>query len=248
MRLRQPPDLQPSPRSCRRLGAVLLCLAAAGAAAQEKAAQPASAFCDPAAQGQASLKCLDERAGAADAALEHSLKKLHDLMPAERSEQLRDRQTDWARRRDTECTPANRPASDTNALAQAALCRSLMAMRRTELLESLQPPARQTPQNGLDCADAQKNTLACLQQRQATIEYGVQVLYISMAMDLPELQAERFHAEQKRWLEQREQSCRLNGYVHEKEDQVACRLRMGLERVKAYRKNWQPLTQAGAQP
>ncbi|MEQ6434070.1 lysozyme inhibitor LprI family protein [Comamonas sp. w2-DMI] len=109
------------------------------------------------------------------------------------------------------------------------------------------PPGNRL-KTGWTAPTRKKNTLACLQERQATIEYGVQVLYISMAMDLPELQAERFHAEQKRWLEQREQSCRLNGYVHEKEDQVACRLRMGLERVKAYRQNWQPLTQAGAQP
>ncbi|MDR0215388.1 MAG: lysozyme inhibitor LprI family protein [Comamonas sp.] len=246
MRLRQPPYLKLSPwfRS-RRVGAVLLCLAAAGVAAQEGAVQPARSACDP---GQTHLLCLNEKAAATEAVLEHSLKKLDKLMPPERSEQLQARQRDWALRRDRECTPTDRPASDSNALAQAALCRSKMAMQRTELLESLQPPAQQPPEDGLDCADAQKGTLACLKRQQATIEYGVHVLYISMALDLPEFQAERFHTEQKHWLEEREQSCRLNGYVHEKEDQVICQLRMGLERVKAYRQDWQPLIKAGAKP
>lgn len=246
MRLRQPPDLKLSPwfRS-RRIGAVLLCLAATGATAQDKAVQTASAACDPA---QAHLLCLNEKAAAAETALEHSLKQLNDLMPPERSGQLQARQRDWAQRRDRECTPTDKSASDGNALAQAALCRSKMAMQRTELLESLLPSTQQPPKDGLDCADAQKGTLACLKQQQATIEYGVHMLYISMALDLPELQAQRFHAEQKRWLEEREQSCKLNGYVHEKEDQVICQFRMGLERIKAYRQDWQPLIKAGAKP
>ncbi|MGE8321221.1 MAG: lysozyme inhibitor LprI family protein [Comamonas sp.] len=209
------------------MGAVLLCLAAASAAAQEKA---------------------DGQAVAADTALERSLKKLDDLMPPERSAQLQAQQRDWARRRDRECTPTDKPASGSNALAQAAQCRSKMALQRAELLESLQPPARQPPKDGLNCAEAQKGTLACFQQQRASIEYGVHVLYISTALDLPELQAERLHAEQKRWLEEGEQSCRLNGYAHEHEDQAICHFRRGLERVKVYRSDWRPLARAEAKP
>ena len=238
--------LQPasSRLSCGQwLGAVLLCLASAAGA------QPSSSACEPATSWQANLQCLNEKAVFVDIALQHSLKKLDDLMAPQQSAQLQNQQREWLERRDKECTPTDRPASDSNALAYAMLCRSKMTMRRTALLESIQPAA--TPQKSSSerlCPKGSEASLGCLQKNRALIENGVHMIYISTLLNLPELQADRLYTEQQGWEDQREKSCQLNGYVHEKEDQVVCYTRMGLERLKVFKSDWQPLTRKEARP
>lgn len=238
--------LQPasSRLSCGQwLGAVVLCLASAASA------QPASSACDPATNWQANLQCLNEKAVFVDIGLQHSLTLLGALMPPQQKIQLQNQQQQWLERRDKECTPTDRPASDSNALAYAMLCRSKMTMRRTALLESMQPAA--TPQKSASerlCPKGSESSLGCLQKNRDLIENGVHMIYISTLLNLPELQADKLYTEQQGWEDQREKSCALNGYVHEKEDQVVCETRMGLERVRVFKSDWQPLTRKEARP
>lgn len=223
------------------LGAVLFCLTPLCALAQAPASPPGSAACEPAGNDPSAWQCLNEKAAAVDAPLAQKLQQFSVQLPPKPREQLQTQQRDWAQRRDKECTPTDRPASDSNALASATLCRSQMGLQRMALLEGIQLPTQKPPDDGLTCLAGQEATLACLQQRQATLEYSGQVLYISLMLGLPEAQAQALHTEQSRWQAERGQSCRPNGYRHEQEDQAVCRIRMTLERVKVYKTHWYPI-------
>ncbi|QXZ10911.1 DUF1311 domain-containing protein [Comamonas sp. Y33R10-2] len=246
MPLRQRPFFRPLLTGV--LAAVLWGMNAISVMAQEATAQPASSACDPATNWQANLQCLNEKTVFVDIALEHSLQKLNELLPPKQSGQLQTQQRDWRQRRDKDCTPTDRPASDSNALAYAALCRSQMALQRTELLESVRSTIQGWKGSSEPlCAKDDAPSLDCLQKQNAMIESSMQVFYTSIALGLPEQQAQKFHAEQKRWQAQREQSCQLNGYVHAQEDQVVCHTRMTLERLKVYKSDWWPLIQTQTQ-
>lgn len=227
----------------------MLCLASIVACAQEVSASPAPAACLPESKGQTHLQCLNETAVFADMALQRSLKKFNELLQPKQGDQLQAQQHEWMQRRDKECTPTDRPAADSNALAHAALCRSKMSLQRTDLLESMLL-AVQPLQGSAEriCRKGEKAGLDCLSQQRDMIETGMRRLYAALLLNLPELQADSFYTEQKVWEALREKSCQLNGYVHEKEDQIVCHIRMALERVKDYRKNWQPQTRKESQP
>lgn len=247
MPLRQRPFF--SPLLSGVLAAVLWGTNAISVIAQEAPAQAASSACDPATHWQANLLCLNEKAVFVDLALQHSLKKLDDLMAPQQSAQLQNQQRQWLQRRDKECTPTDRPASDSNALAYAMLCRSKMAMQRTALLESMQPAA--TPLTGSAqrlCPKASEASLECLQKQRDLIDNSLHLVYISTLLNLPELQADKLFKEQENWKSQRDKSCQLNGYVHEKEDQIVCYTRTSLERAQAFKSDWQPLTRKKASP
>ena len=241
---------QPAQYLCALTAIVFAVFTPNPARAQPPSPAPATeSACDPATNWQANLLCLNEKAVFVDIALQHSLKKLDDVMAPQQSAQLQHQQRQWLERRDKECTPTDRPASDSNALAYAMLCRSKMATRRTALLESMEPAAtRQKSASERLCPKGSEASLGCLQKNRDLIENGVHMIYISTLLNLPELQADKLYTEQQDWEEQREKSCQLNGYVHEKEDQVVCQTRMALERVKVFKSDWQPLTHKEARP
>ena len=163
--------------------------------------------------------------------------------------EIQAQQRDWEQRRDTDCTPKDRPASDSNALAYAALCRSKMALQRTELLQSvLAEPEFSAERSTLDCPKGQELSIPCLQNHRATVETGMTNIYRSLLIRLPEFQAQKLYADQERWQEQRKQSCQLNGYVNEQADQIICRFVEALERIKVYREVWSPIARQKEQP
>ena len=225
-------------------GAVLFCLAATTASAQ-----PASSACEPGQDWPGNLSCLSEKAGFIDIALQDSLRQLGEKLPPVLNKQLQTQQSDWEQRRDTDCTPKDRPASDSNALAYAALCRSKMALQRTELLQSvLAEPEFSAERSTLDCPKGQELSIPCLQNHRATVETGMTNIYRSLLIRLPEFQAQKLYADQERWQEQRKQSCQLNGYVNEQADQIICRFVEALERIKVYREVWSPIARQKEQP
>ena len=112
------------------LGAVLLCVVSSAAWAQPAPVPPASSVCEPGEDWPRTLECLREKTGFIDIALQDSLRQLHEKLPTELRESLQTQQDDWEQRRDRDCTPTDRPASDSNALAYAMLCRSKMALQR----------------------------------------------------------------------------------------------------------------------
>ena len=245
MPLHQPhPAHQSSKIFSRMADAVLFCLAAASASAQ-----PASSACEPGQDWRSNLSCLSEKTGFIDIALQDSLRQLGEKLPPALNKQLLTQQRDWEQRRDTDCTPKDRPASDSNALAYAALCRSKMALQRTELLQSvLAEPEFSAERSTQDCPKGQELSIPCLQNHRATVETGMTNIYRSLLIRLPEIQAQKLYADQERWQEQRKQSCQLNGYVNEQADQIICRFVEALERIKVYREVWSPIARQKEQP
>ena len=214
-------------------GAVLFCLAATAASAQ-----PASSACEPDQDWPGNLSCLSEKTGFIDIALQDSLRQLHEKLPPSLYTQLQAQQHDWEQRRDRDCTPTDRPASDSNALAYAALCRSKMALQRTELLQSMLAGPLLPPALDQSCPEGQTLSIPCLQSREATIDNGMNAILRFLLLRLPALEAQKLHTEQKSWEQKREESCQLNGYSHEQADQIICRFTLALERINAYRKIW----------
>lgn len=230
-------------------GAVMLSLAAACASAQQPPALPANSVCEPAQDWPGNLSCLSEKVGFIDIALQDSLRQLHEKLPPALNKQLQTQQRDWEQRRDTDCTPKDRPASDSNALAYAALCRSKMALQRNELLQSvLTEPEFSAERSTQDCPKGQELSIPCLQMNRATVETGMTNIYRSLLIRLPEIQAQKLYADQESWQEQRKQSCQLNGYVNEQADQIICRFVEALERIKVYREVWSPIARQKEQP
>ena len=224
------------------LGAVLLCLVASAAGAQQASVPSESSACEPAENWPRTLECLRERTGFIDIALQDSLLQLHDKLPPELRESLQTQQDDWEQRRDTDCTPTDRPASDSNALAYAMLCRSKMALQRNKLLQSLLDASEPPPASAdLNCPQEQAMSLPCLQKRQAIIENSMHGIYRSLLLRLPELQAQKLYAEQSSWEEDREAACQRIAGAHEPADQALCHFVMAMERVKVFREVWNPL-------
>ena len=177
------------------------------------------------------------------------MRQLHEKLPPALNKQLQTQQRDWEQRRDTDCTPKDRPASDSNALAYAALCRSKMALQRNELLQSvLTEPEFSAERSTQDCPKGQELSIPCLQMNRATVETGMTNIYRSLLIRLPEIQAQKLYADQESWQEQRKQSCQLNGYVNEQADQIICRFVEALERIKVYREVWSPIARQKEQP
>lgn len=239
-------------------GAVLFCLAAASASAQqppeqaapsEQPAPPTGSVCEPSQDWRSNLSCLSEKAGFIDIALQDSLRQLREKLPPALNEQLQAQQRDWEQRRDKDCTPTDRPASDSNALAFAAMCRNKMALQRSELLQSvLAEPEFSAERSTLDCPKGQELTIPCLQKHRATVETGMTNIYRSLLIRLPELEAQKLYTDQENWQEQRKKSCQLNGYVNEQADQIICRFVEAMERIKVYREVWSPLARQKGQP
>ena len=228
-------------------GAVLFCLAAASASAPST-----SSVCEPGQDWRNNLSCLSEKAGFIDIALQDSLRQLGEKLPPTLNEQLQAQQRDWEQRRDKDCTPTDRPASDSNALAFAAMCRNKMALQRSELLQSvLAEPEFSAERSDLECPKHEKGqelTIPCLQKHRATVETGMTNIYRSLLIRLPELEAQKLYTDQEGWQEQRKQSCQLNGYVNEQADQIICRFVEAMERIKVYREVWSPLARQKVQP
>ena len=172
------------------------------------------------------------------------MRQLHEKLPTELRESLQTQQDDWEQRRDKDCTPTDRPASDSNALAYAMLCRSKMALQRTKLLQSLLEASESPPApTDMNCPQAQATSLPCLQKRQAVIENGMNGIYRSLLIRLPESQAQNLYAEQSSWEEDREAACQRIAGAHEPADQAVCHFVMAMERVKVFREVWSPLAQ-----
>ena len=224
------------------LGAVLLCVVSSATWAQPAPVPPANSVCEPAEDWPHTLECLSEKTGFIDIALQDSLRQLHEKLPPELRESLQTQQRDWEQRRDTDCTPTDRPASDSNALAYAMLCRSKMALQRTKLLQSLLDASELPPApTDMNCPQEQAMSLPCLQKRQAVIENGMNGIYRSLLIRLPESQAQNLYAEQSSWEEDREAACQRIAGAHESADQAVCHFVMAMERVKVFREVWSPL-------
>lgn len=224
------------------LGAVLLCVVTSTTWAQPAPVPPASSVCEPGENWPRTLECLREKTGFIDIALQDSLRQLHEKLPTELRESLHTQQDDWEQRRDKDCTPTDRPASDSNALAYAMLCRSKMALQRTKLLQSLLEASELPPApTDMNCPKEQAMSPQCLQKRQAVIENGMNGIYRSLLLRLPELQAQKLYAEQSSWEEDREAACQRIAGAHEPADQALCHFVMAMERVKVFREVWNPL-------
>lgn len=225
------------------LGAVLLCLVASAAGAQQAPpVPPTNSVCEPTEHWPRTLECLRERTGFIDIALQDSLLQLHDKLPPELRESLQTQQDDWEQRRDKDCTPTDRPASDSNALAYVALCRNKMALQRTKLLQSLLDASESPPTSpDLNCPQEQAMSLPCLQKREAVIENGMNGIYRSLLIRLPESQAQNLYAEQSSWQEDREAACQRIAGAHQPADRAVCHFVMAMERAKVFREVWSPL-------
>ena len=216
----------------------LLCIVASTAAAQAPAS-PDSAVCTPAQDWPSNLRCLRDKTGFIDIALQDSVRQMGAKLPQGLHKALQTQQRDWEQRRDNDCTPTDQPASDSQALAYAMQCRNKMALQRTQLLQSAldvpeSPPAPLDP----SCTNEQALSLPCWQQRQATVEHGMNTIYRAVLLRLPESQAHKFYADQDRWLDEREQYCAPRRGAPETVDQVSCQWALAMQRFKVYQEVW----------
>ena len=233
------------------VGAVWLCLAASSATAQPTLAPIDSAVCLAEKDWPSDLRCLNlnQKTGFIDIAVQESTRQLHAKLPQGLLEPLQTQQRDWEQRRDKDCMPTDKPATESSALFHAQLCRNKMALQRTQLLQSaLDVP--ESPPTPLDptCTNEQALSLPCWQQRQATVEHGMNTIYRAVLLRLPELQAHKFYADQDRWLDEREQYCAPRRGAPETADQVSCQWALAMQRIKVYQEVWAPRLQQQVQP